>query len=122
MAKTTVHYTPAQNVTAKVSAAVTAGQFVEIAANVDGRNPVVKPAGAGKPVFGVPAHDAKKDQHVMIYRAGHIVDVAATGAIAAGDLVAAGANGTAAKAADPATAVGVAVSAAAGGFVQVALK
>ncbi|MCI6205782.1 MAG: DUF2190 family protein [Corynebacterium glucuronolyticum] len=121
MSTTFVHYTPAQNVTCKLAGDVEAGQLVEIAADFDGRNPVVKPAAAGKTVFGVVAHSAKKAGHVMVYRAGHIVDVQATGSIAAGDLVAAGASGKATKAGDGVPVVGQAVSAAVDGFVTVAL-
>ena len=122
MRTTFVHYTPAQNVTCKVAAAVEAGQLVEISAGVDGRNPVVKPAAAGKPAFGVAAHEQKKDGYVMVYRAGHILDIQATGSIAAGDLVACGASGKAVKAADSAAVIGQAVTAAAANFVTVALS
>lgn len=121
MAKTTVHYTPAQNVTVKASGALAGGTFIQIAANVDGRNPVAKTATAGALAFGVPAHDVDDGGHVMVYRAGHIVDVQASGAIAAGDAVQAAASGKAIKGDGTAPTVGVAVSAAADGFVQVAL-
>lgn len=121
MAKTVVHYTPAQNVTVKAQAAVEAGSFVEIAGNVDGRNPVVKAAAAGATPFGVVAHDVEAGGHVMAYRAGHIVEIAASGSIAAGDSVAVAANGKAAKAAEGAAVAGLAVSAVSDGFVQVAL-
>lgn len=122
MATTTIHYTPAQNPTVKAQADIKAGTFVQIAAGIDGRNPVVKPGTAGAVAFGVPAQDTAKDHHVMVYRAGHIVDVAATGSIAAGDPVAVGANGSAVKAADSAAVAGIAVSAAVGNVVTVALK
>lgn len=111
MATTMVHYQPAQNVTCKAQGDITAGTFVGIAAAIDGRNPVVKPAAAGKPVFGVVAHDVKRNNHVMVYRSGHILDVTSTGAIAAGDEVAAGANGKATKATESAKAVGIALTA-----------
>lgn len=119
---TVVHYSPAQNPTVKAQADLKAGTFVQIAGDIDGRNPVVKPASANAEVFGVPATDVAKDGYVMVYRAGHIVEVEASGAIAAGDLVAAAASGKAAKAGEAAPAVGIAVSAAVNNRVIVALK
>lgn len=86
MATTIVHYTPAQNVTVKAASDLKAGTFDEIAGDVDGRNPVVKTATANATAFGVPAKDTKKGSHV-IYRSGHIVEVAAQGAIAEGSAV-----------------------------------
>lgn len=111
MATTMVHYQPAQNVTCKAQGSIAAGTFVEIAAPIDGRNPVVKTAAAGKPVFGVVAHDVKENDHVMVYRSGHILDVASTGSITAGDEIAAGANGKAAKATESTKVVGLALTA-----------
>ena len=122
MASTFVHYTPAQNPTVKAAEAISAGSFVQVSANIDGRNPVVKAATAGSTPFGVVAHDVAKDGHVMVYRAGHIVDVAASGAIAAGDVIEAAAAGKAAKGAGTNPVIGLAVSAAANGTVTVALK
>lgn len=122
MATTFVHYTPAQNVTAKAAADVEAGTFVRIAGPVDGRNPVIEVAAAGDSVFGVPAHDCAAGEHVMVYRSGHIVDVKASGSITAGAPVAVGANGRAAALGETGVAVGLAVSASANGTVQVALN
>ena len=122
MATTSFHYSPAQNVTVKAQTDIEGGSFVEIADTLDGRNPVVKPATAGATVFGVVARDVKKNGYVMAYRAGHIVDVQATGSIAAGALVAAAKDGKATTAADSAQVAGVAVSAVVGGVVAVALK
>lgn len=119
---TVVHYTPAQNPTVKAQAAIKAGTFVQVAGNIDGRNPVVKPAAAKAQVFGVPAVDTEQGEYVMVYRAGHIVEVEANGAIAAGDAVAAAASGKAAKAGETDPVVGIAVSAAANNRVIVALK
>lgn len=121
MATTIVHYSPAQNITVKAQTPVKAGTFVQIAATLDGRNPVVKTAAAKSRAFGVPATDAAKDAHVMIYRSGHIVDVASTGSITAGSPVAVGANGKAAQAGEADPVVGVAVSTAASDVVTVAL-
>ncbi|WP_257160399.1 capsid cement protein [Corynebacterium cystitidis] len=120
MATTIVHYTPAQNVTAKADSDLKAGTFVEIAGDVDGRNPVVKTATANATAFGVPAKDTKKGSHVMVYRSGHIVEVAAQGAIKEGSAVKVAASGKASTTGDGPTA-GIAVSAAEGGVVQVAL-
>lgn len=119
---TVVHYTPAQNPTVKAAADLTAGTFVEIAGDIDGRNPLVKPATAGAVVFGVAANDVVKDGHVMVYRAGHIVEVAANGAIAAGDAVSAAAAGKAAKAGETGAVAGQAVSKAVNNRVIVALN
>nr|WLJ25491.1 MAG: capsid fiber protein [Corynebacterium phage HS01] len=119
---TVVHYTPAQNPTVKAQADLKAGTFIQLAGDIDGRNPVAKTAGAGAQVFGVPATDVAKDGYVMVYRAGHIVEVESNGAIAAGDPVAAAASGKATKAAEAAPVVGIAVSAAANNRVIVALK
>ncbi|MCQ9353530.1 DUF2190 family protein [Corynebacterium sp. 153RC1] len=71
----------------KAAEAISAGSFVEISGKTDGLNPVVKPAPAGSAPFGIVAHNVAKDAHVMVYRAGHIVDDVASGSIAAGDLV-----------------------------------
>ncbi|GAB3946763.1 capsid cement protein [Corynebacterium tapiri] len=121
MAVTHVSYTPAQNVTVKAQGALSASTFVTISADVSGRNPVVKTAAAGNMAFGVPAHDVADGGHVMVYRSGHIVTVAATGSLTAGDIVAAGSNGKAVKLTEGTAPAGVAVSTAADGFVQVAL-
>lgn len=122
MASTIVHYTPAQNLTVKAAEAISAGSFVEISGKIDGRNPVVKPATAGSVPFGVVAHDVAKDAYAMVYRAGHIVDVVASGSIAVGDLVEAAASGKAVKSGGSAPVVGIAVAASAHGSVSVALK
>lgn len=106
MATTFVHYLPAQNVTCKAQADIKAGLFVEVAAGIDGRTPVVKPATAGAAAFGVIAHDVEKDGYAMVYRQGHILDVQATGSINPGDEVACGAGGKAAKASESAKPVG----------------
>lgn len=122
MATTIVHYQPGQNPTVKAAEDLTGGTFVTISADIDGRNPVVKTAVAGARVFGVAAHDVTKDGHVMVYRAGHIVTVKATGSIAAGDPVEAGAKGAAAKGAGTNPTVGTAVSKSVDNAVIVALS
>ena len=118
---TKVHYEPGQAVTGKAKADVKAGTFVSIAGNIDGRNPTITTSKAGDRPFGVVAHDCKTDDHVTVYRGGFILELVATGAIAAGDAVAVGANGSAVKAAESAVVVGVATSAAANNTVIVSL-
>ncbi|MCQ9344297.1 capsid cement protein [Corynebacterium kozikiae] len=98
------------------------GSFVEISGKTDGRNPVVKPATAGSVPVGVVAHNVAKYAHVMVYRAGHIVDVVASGSIAAGDPVKAVASDKAAKRGGSAPVVGIAVTASANERESVALK
>lgn len=116
-----LHYTPGSNVPCKAQGDIEGAKFVKIAAGIDGRNPVIAPATAGSNVFGVTAHDVKGDKVVTVYRVGHIVEVQATGSIAAGDPVAAGANGVAAKAGADAPVAGYAVTAAKDNKVVVAL-
>ena len=118
---TKVHYEPAQAVTGKTNADVKAGTFVSIAGNINGRNPLIATSKAGDRPFGVVAHDCKATEHVTVYRGGFILELVATGSVAAGDPVAVGANGSAVKAAEAAVVVGVAASAAANGTVIVSL-
>lgn len=51
MASTILHYTPATKVTGKAQVAIVKGTFVMIAGEMDGRNPLVKPATADANVF-----------------------------------------------------------------------
>ncbi|PZU38257.1 MAG: DUF2190 domain-containing protein [Microbacterium sp.] len=117
---TPIHFTPATNITAKAAEALTKGTFVVVSAGMDGRNPVVKPAGADVIALGVAAHDCPADAYVTIYRIG-IYELAASGAIAAGDAVSTAAAGKAAKTATGPV-VGIALTKAANGVVTVALK
>lgn len=110
MNATVVHYSPAQQVTCEVTSDIEAGKLVEIAATLKGRNPVVKPATAGAKAFGVVAHSATSGGVVTVYRSGHIVDLVATGSIAAGDEVACGAGGKVVKATESNPRVGLALS------------
>lgn len=97
---TKVHYNPADQVTVKAAADLTAGQFVVITGEMDSkRNPLANAAGAEAVPFGVVAHDCPAGEHVMVYRAGHVVDVIASGAINAGANVSTAASGKAAAAA-----------------------
>ena len=117
---TPIHFTPATNITAKAAEALTKGTFVVVSAGMDGRNPVVKPAGADAIAFGVVAHDCPADAYVTIYRIG-VYELAASGTIAAGDPVSTAAGGKAAKT-NAGPVVGIALTKAANGVVTVALK
>ncbi|OHQ78518.1 hypothetical protein HMPREF2708_10535 [Corynebacterium sp. HMSC073H12] len=119
MASTPMHFTPATNITGKAQGDIAQGTFVVIAADMEGRNPVVKAATADADAFGVAAHDAKDGEHFTIYRLG-IYELVASGAIAAGDKISTAAGGKAKKATDGPVA-GVAVTKAANGTVTVAL-
>lgn len=121
MAATLVHYSPAANVTVKAQSKLSAGTFVMIAADADGRNPVVKPATAKARAFGVAAHDCEAGKYVMVYRAGHVLTLTASGSINAGDPITTGASGAAAKATESDPVLGTAVSKAAESRVIVAL-
>lgn len=118
---TKVHYEPAQAVTGKTKADVKAGTFVSIAGNIEGRNPLIETSKAGDRPFGVVAHDCKAAEHVAVYRGGFVLELVATGSIAAGEPVAVGANGSAVKATEAAVVVGVAAATAASGTVIVSL-
>lgn len=120
MVSTPMHFTPATNVTGKAHDAISQGTFVEVAAAMDGRNPVVKAATADATAFGVAAHDAKKGDYVTIYRLG-VYDMVATGAIAVGDKISTAAGGKAKKA-EAGPVVGIALTAATGSTVTVALN
>ncbi|ALA67563.1 DUF2190 family protein [Corynebacterium lactis] len=120
MASTPMHFTPATNVTGKAQGAITQGTFVMIAADMDGRNPVVKTATADAVAFGVAAHDAKEGEYVTIYRLG-IYELAANGMITAGDKISTHSAGQA-KRASEGPVVGTALTKASGGTVTVALN
>lgn len=95
---TKVHYNPAQQITAKAKNALAAGQFVVVAGDIDGRNPVVDVAGADAIPLGVVAHDCAAGDYVMVYRAGHVLEVTASGSISAGAKLSTAASGKAATA------------------------
>lgn len=101
---------PGQALVATASAAITAGQIVEVSGN-----DTVAPAGAGSAKWlGVAAFDAKAGDRVTIH-AGGTQAPKASGAVTAGDQVAAAANGRVATSADGAAALGVALTNAADG-------
>lgn len=118
---TKIHYTPGANVPVLADENIEGARLVKIAKASAGRNPVVAKTAKGDTAFGVTAHDVKAGEVVTAYRVGHILEVACTGAVKAGEAVAADADGKAVKTAEGATPVAVAVSDAADGFVAVAL-
>lgn len=101
-------FKPGQAVTLKASAAITGGQLVEVTGSG-----TVGPAGAASTkVVGVAAFDAAINDNVTIYSGG-VQHATASGAVAAGDVVQAAANG---QVATGATApLGIALTAAASG-------
>ncbi|AKK04590.1 hypothetical protein CMUST_01205 [Corynebacterium mustelae] len=121
MEVTKVHYNPADQITVKAKKKLSAGTFVVAhSEGMSGRTPVVDVAGADAYPLGVVAHDCEAGDHVTIYRAGHVVDVLATGSIAAGAKVSTAASGKVSTASNGPV-VGIAVSAAASGKVTIAL-
>lgn len=98
-------FKPGQQITYTASAAVTGGRVVEVTGNRQ-----VGPAGAGsKKVCGVAGFDAKQGEQVTVYDGGVQVLVASA-AVAAGDRVAAAANGMVAKATAGQAPVGLALT------------
>lgn len=105
-------YKPGQAVTLKASASITGGQLVEVTGSG-----TVGPAGANSTkVVGVAAFDAATNDAVTIF-AGGVQHATASGAITAGDMVAAAAGGNVATNATPGAGVqvGVALSTASNG-------
>jgi predicted RecA/RadA family phage recombinase len=91
---------PGQALVATASAAITAGQIVEVSGN-----DTVAPAGAGSVKWlGVAAFDAKAGDRVTVH-AGGTQAPKASGAVTAGDQVAVAADGAVATSADGAGAV-----------------
>ena len=105
-------YNPGQAVPLTASATITGGQLVE----VSGVNTVAPAAADSKKWVGVAAFDAASGERVTVFRLG-VQRPIASGAVAAGDLVAAAAGGKVATAATPAVGalVGVALTTAADG-------
>lgn len=103
-------FKPGAAVTYSVSADVTASQVVELTGDR-----AVGPAGADSArVVGIAAFDAKVGEDVTVHDGGVQRPVAA-GAIAAGDKVAAAADGKVATLGDATNPVGIALAAAADG-------
>lgn len=101
-------FKPGQAITLKASAAITGGQAVEVTGSG-----TVGPAGAASTkVVGAAGFDAAVNENVTVYSGG-VQHFTASGAIAAGDVVQAAANG---QVATGATApIGIALTAAASG-------
>lgn len=102
-------FKPGEAVRYDASADVVGGQVVEVTGSR-----TVGPAGASSTKWvGVAGHDAKQGQPVTVF-AGGVQRPIASGAVAAGDLVACAASGTVVTAeAGAGTTVGVAISTAA---------
>lgn len=101
---------PGQALVATASAAITAGQIVEVSGN-----DTVAPAAADSVKWlGVAAFDAKAGDRVTVH-AGGTQAPKASGAVTAGDQVAVAAGGTVATSAEGVGAVGVALTNAADG-------
>lgn len=111
-------FKPGAAVTYSVSADVTAGQVVELT----GDRTVAPAAADSARVVGVAAFDAKVGDHVTVEDGG-VQRPYASGAIAAGDLVAAAADGKVAAAGEAVNTLGIALAAAADGdLVQLKIK
>jgi predicted RecA/RadA family phage recombinase len=92
MATHTHLFSPGAKVTCTAKTAVTGGRLVMIAGNRE-----VSPAAAKSPAwFGVAATDAKAGERVLVLKGG-VHRLLASGAIVAGDLVVAAADGKVAK-------------------------
>ena len=105
-------YKPGQALTLKASAAVTGGQLLAVSGSG-----TVAPAGAGATNWiGVAGFDGATNDNVTVFSSG-VQALVASGAVAAGDLLVAGAAGTVATGATPAAGafVGVALTSAANG-------
>jgi len=105
-------YKPGQALTLKASASVTGGQLLAVSGSG-----TVAPAGAGATNWiGVAGFDGATNDNVVIFTEG-VQSLTASGAVTAGDLVIAGAAGTVATGATPASGVfvGVALTTAANG-------
>lgn len=101
-------YLPGQRLTLKASANITGGQLLE----VSGDGTVAVAGAASTKVVGVAGFDAVTNDNVTVY-AGGVQHLAASGAVTAGDQVAAAAGG---KVATGTTgAIGIALSTAADG-------
>ena len=101
-------FKPGQAITLKASAAITGGQAVE----VTGAGTVGPAGAASTKVVGVAAFDAAINDNVTIY-AGGVQHLTASGAVAAGDVVQAAANGQVAT--GTTAPLGIALNAAASG-------
>ena len=92
-------YRPVNDVTGVATAPVTGGQFVDIDGTLVGLLPSVTTAAAGARSFGVAATDSDpKTNRVAIIRGAKVIlPVTAGGAIAAGDEIQVGPNGSAVR-------------------------
>lgn len=102
--------------TRQASAAITGGQLVE----VTGPGTVGPAAASSTKWLGTAAFDAAVGEQVTVHKGG-VQRCNASGAVAAGDMVAAAASGAVATSATPSAGqqVGVAISTAANGIVEI---
>lgn len=104
------------SITRKASADITGGQLVQ----VTGNGTVGPTTAAATSWLGTAGFDAKSGEDVTVHKGG-VQRCDASGAIAAGDMVAAAASGAVATSATPTVGqlVGIAVSAAVDGVVEI---
>ncbi|MFP7366291.1 capsid cement protein [Corynebacterium callunae] len=120
MKTTNVRFEPGANIPAKAGTDLDAGTLVIVTAG--GITPTVAAATAGSIPLGIVAHEVKQGDLVTVLRGTVVAEAKATGAIAAGANVAAGANGVAVTAPADTAVIGIATQAAANNLVYVAFK
>lgn len=102
------YYEPGSRITALTTEAISGKRFVKVSADklvgsaalsttADGGNIKVSMADAGETPIGVSSYDAASGALVGVLGVGHVVPIKAGEAIAAGDLLVAGADGVAMK-------------------------
>ncbi len=104
---------PGDEITVSASAAITGGQTVVVTGNWQ----VGPSAGASAAVVGTAAFDAASGAELKIFGRGQVHYVAASGAIAAGARVDSAASGAVASGSAGVNNVGIALAAAADGYV-----
>ena len=123
MTQVQTHYRPGTGVTAIAGEDLVAGTFVKATGAWDTRRNVTVSTAAAKDIpEGFVRTDTKKGEYVTVDRAGWVVDLKTAGSLKAGDLVAVGAAGAAAKAADGDHVVGTAWADTVDGFTAIAVK
>lgn len=111
---------PAQAVTCRAAAPLTAGQFVRLVAGT-GNHPTVTLAEAGERVFGIAGVDANTGDLLVVQRGpGRCFEVATEAPIEAADELEAGTDGAPVQATDG-TIAAVALRASAAGRVEITL-
>lgn len=106
MSSYTPVYSPGDAISLTASATITGGQLVEVTGSG-----TVGPAGANSTkVVGIAAFDAVSGQRVSVHTGKIVQEAVASGAITAGDLVAAAAAGQVATNATPAAGVQIGIA------------